>query len=59
MEGFNFLMVELMGSLYLENVEDFAEEQYASLAKRARLVAAPLNQVYFFLFFLEMFWFNF
>lgn len=38
-------MVELMGSLYLENVEDFAEEQYASLAKRARLVAAPLNQV--------------
>ncbi|KAL0359891.1 UNVERIFIED_CONTAM: hypothetical protein Sangu_0838500 [Sesamum angustifolium] len=37
-------MVQLMGSLHSENVEDFAEEEYGSLAKRSRLAAAPLNQ---------------
>ncbi|KAK4415164.1 hypothetical protein Salat_2623600 [Sesamum alatum] len=38
-------MVQLMGSLqHSENVEDFAEEEYGSLAKRSRLAAVPLNQ---------------
>ncbi|KAG8372532.1 hypothetical protein BUALT_Bualt12G0075900 [Buddleja alternifolia] len=34
-----------MGSVHFEKFEDFAEEQYASLPKRSRLGAVPLNQL--------------
>ncbi|KAI3444055.1 hypothetical protein Pfo_000720 [Paulownia fortunei] len=37
-------MVQVMGSLHSENVEDFAEEEYGSLSKRSRLAVAPPNQ---------------
>ncbi|PIN06096.1 hypothetical protein CDL12_21362 [Handroanthus impetiginosus] len=37
-------MVQLMGSLHSENVEDFVEEAYGSLTKRSRLAVAPPSQ---------------
>lgn len=38
-------MVQLMASLHSGKIEDFAEEEYGSLEKRARLEAAPHDQV--------------
>ncbi|KAL8040899.1 hypothetical protein ABFX02_10G129900 [Erythranthe guttata] len=38
-------MVQLMGSLHSQRIEDFTEEQYASLAKRSRFATAPLDQL--------------
>ncbi|KAI3446709.1 hypothetical protein Pfo_003374 [Paulownia fortunei] len=37
-------MVQRMGSLHFEEVEDFSEEEYGSFAKRSRLTASPVNQ---------------